>query len=150
MWSKQGALVLCTLACVLSLGSVNHIRIPAEPGRGEEWLRWNQETRQLLAYAYLVGYQDGSIDGCAIADELFARGQRFYDPRDFPMAQCMEKRKKFSEPLELYIETITEFYETYPADQKIPARFVLRKLYDGAAVSLEQLHKMAQSGELIH
>lgn len=143
-------LTLWLLVCVLSLGAAVFERIPEEPGRGEEWLRWSKETRELLIYAYVVGYQEGSIDSCAIADELFAPGKMYQDPKEFPMARCMLKMKQYSRPIDFYTGTITRFYKRFPDDRKFPARSVLRKLYDGADTTLQNLHEMAQTGELIH
>jgi hypothetical protein len=150
MRNKRFKVALCLVVWILLPASADDKRIPAEPGVGEEWVQWNQETRQFVAYAYIIGYLDGSTHACVLADRLFAPGKGFADPKDVPAARCMEKTRSFSRGFEFYAKTITKFYETYPEDKRIPARFILRRLYDGEEITIKELHHLAQSGELIH
>jgi hypothetical protein len=61
----------------------------------------------------------------------------------------MNRRKTYSKPAEYYTDIITDFYKRYPQHRGVRAMFVLRQLYDGADVTLEELHEGAERGVLI-
>jgi hypothetical protein len=107
------------------------------PGTGEEWLAWDEKTRAMFVFGYIVGHSRGSHQGCVIASDLA--------PSVRITPECLGRTRTFSGKLDSYVGRITEYYQKYPDDRVVSAVYVLPMLSDQDAKPLEEIHRMAHS-----
>src|SRR5208283_5251477 len=107
---------------------------------GEEWLKWNADTRLLYVSAYLTGYDRGFAEGCKMAEEV-----GMSKPMGLPGEKCISREPGHSKNLEEYVDMVTKYYTVYPRDRYVTIRTVLEGLSDTRRLSLQQIHQY--SGE---
>jgi hypothetical protein len=128
------SIVAClALALTVDSSSTNASKGIAE---GEEWLKWNAESRLLYVSAYLTGYDRGFSEGCKMAEEVDSS----IKSTGLPGEKCISREPSHSKNLETYVDLITEFYTTYPKDRYVTIRTVLNGLSDARHLSLQQIH----------
>jgi hypothetical protein len=104
---------------------------------GENWTKWDGETRMAYVQAYIHGTARGFRDGCVVGQRLYTVGR----PKGLPGEKCVVKYPQYSKYLEDYVSTITDYYHSYPADQDVPIFNVLESLSDSKALSIQQMHE---------
>jgi len=103
---------------------------------GDDWLRWNNETKAAYVSAYVRGHGRGFRDGCAVGQKLYSVGKS----GGLPGEKCVAKLPAYTKPLEGYAATITEYYHTYPGDRHVPIFKVVEGLSDSRALTIQQMH----------
>src|SRR5713101_5168326 len=97
---------------------------------GNDWLKWNNETRLAYASAYVRGHGRGFRDGCVVGQEVYSVGKS----SGLPGEKCVAKLAPYSKPLEEYVAVITEYYHSYPSDREVPIFRVLEGLSDARSL----------------
>ena len=130
---------LAKLLLVVSLLMLLSGRILAASSivEGDDWLRWNEETRSAYVSAYTWGFERGFRDGCEAGQRVYAVGK----PKGLPGEKCLPKAPTYSKYLESYAAMITEFYRTHPDDKRIPIRSLLEGMSDQRNLTQEQMHE---------
>lgn len=141
------AAILATLVTVLASPALNNTA-PQGTDEGTKWMGWGMETKTILVDEYTAGYIDGSTHTCGVASGLLVPTTKYSRSQDMPNVRCMHTVRKFSKRADYYVFVLDEFYTKYPQDRHIPARFVLRRLYDGNDISIERLNELAKAGAL--
>lgn len=139
--------ILAVLLTGLAL-TAREQRASAQPGQGTDWLRWNLDIKKLLVEEYTLGYIDGSMHTCELMSDQLGTGKKYRRIEETPYHRCFEAIRNFPRPAEHYVEKLDGFYKAYPEHAQIPARFILRRLYEGNDLSLQQIHELARSGAL--
>jgi len=83
-----------------------------------------------------------------IADALVPAGTKIQDLDETVMKRCIAMRRKFTKPVDYYVDTLTRFYTKYPEDRNVPASYVLPMLSDQDPKPIEEIHTLVQSGSL--
>jgi hypothetical protein len=104
---------------------------------GDEWLKWNDETRLAYVSAYIWGLERGFRDGCEAGQRVYAAGK----PKGLPAAKCLPEAPAYSKYSESYAAMITEFYRTHPDDKRVPIRLLLEGMSDQRNLTQEQMHE---------
>lgn len=133
-------LILCAL-----MGSTFN-SVPRAPfkgaAEGDEWLKWNGDTRLVYVGAYAAGFDRGFVDGCRTAGELEPRSRA----TGLPGEECIAKEPGYPKTLEEYVDAVTKFYDSYPTDRYVPIRRVLDGLSDARNLTIQQIHQYSSEG----
>jgi hypothetical protein len=128
------SLLVVFLAIVLSSGRSLGANAIVE---GDDWLKWNDETKLEYVSAYLSGYGRGFRDGCETGQRLYFAGK----PKDLPGEKCLPEAASPSKYLENYAAMITAFYRTYPEDKRVPIHTLLDGMSDQKNLTQKQMHE---------
>jgi hypothetical protein len=107
---------------------------------GDDWLRWNEFEKEQYVSAYVEGISEGFRNGCEAAVEVMlpqADGQKFLDSN----AQCIEHAPFSGRDLNVFVPSVTLFFQRYPEhrhQRNLGVSEVLRRLDAGKTV--EQIH----------
>jgi hypothetical protein len=113
-------------------------RVPIRgTGEGNDWLKWNEETRLIYVSAYVIGFDHGFTQGCKTAEETNSVVRSTGLPGD----KCIAREPKHPQKLENYVQQITKYYESYPADRFVPIRTLIDSLSDTKNLTLQQIHQ---------
>jgi hypothetical protein len=104
--------------------------------KGDDWLKWSDDSKLAYVSGYVHGQSRGFKDGCTVGEELYSTKMR-----GLPGEKCIAKAPTYSNALESYIRTITEYYRSYPNDRNVPVFKVLEGLSDGRSLTLRQMHE---------
>lgn len=108
---------------------------------GNDWLRWNSDTRGAYVSGYLfghaIGHARGFRDGCVAGQRTYLVGKA----HGLPGEKCIPKHPGYSRGLEEYVRDISEYYSAYPADAYVPIFKVLDGLSDKQKLTAEQMHE---------
>jgi len=107
---------------------------------GEDWLKWDSDTRQRYVWCYILAFQHGFQSACK-ATATPTRPSSVSAVNELPEEACMAKMPKFTKPIEVYSQRITEFYSSYPADRYAMIRELLDHMADSQGLTLEQIHE---------
>ena len=102
---------------------------------GDDWLKWNNETRLAYVSAYVHGQGRGFRDGCVVGKKVYSASSS-----GLPGEKCVTRVPTYSKPLETYAATITEYYRSYPSDQSVPIFKIIEGLSDSRNLSVKQMH----------
>ena len=103
---------------------------------GDDWLKWNSETRMVYVSGYLWGHARGFRDGCEAGEKAYQTGKS----RGLPGEKCIPKQPNYSRNLEDYVSGITDYYGAYPTDRYVPIFKVLEGLSDAQKMTAQQMH----------
>ena len=129
----RGLLVGVLLALVFNSGGSLGANAIAE---GDQWLKWGGETRLEYVSAYLRGNARGFRDGCEAGQEAYSGGNL----AGLPGEKCLPKLPKYSNNMEEYVRTITDYYRSYPTDRFVPIFKVLEGLSDSRKLTIQRMH----------
>lgn len=104
---------------------------------GEDWLKWNDETKINYVSAYLWGHARGYRDGCTTGQHIYSGSPS----KGLPGEKCIGKQPQYSKKLEGYAAAITEFYVCYPNDKQVPVFQLLDGMSDSHNLSIRQMHE---------
>jgi hypothetical protein len=110
-----------------------------EIAEGEDWLKWDNNTREQYVWCYVLAFQHGFQSACkatAVPKKPFSAST----VSELPEESCMAKMPKFSKPIEYYSKKITDFYSSYPADRYAMIRELLDNMVDSGDLTIEQIH----------
>ena len=103
---------------------------------GEDWLTWNEDSRVNYVSAYLSGHARGFRDGCETGQQIYTVSRS----KGLPGEECIRKEPQYSRKLEDYAAKITEFYNSYPQDNRVPVLKLLDGMSDRRNLSIRQMH----------
>jgi len=104
---------------------------------GDEWLRWDAQTRSVYVRAYTSGYVHGYYGGCG--NGLVASTPEMNGPYTMEAAQrCSDRSMITSRDSSHFADRITEFYQKYPQQRFLRISDILLGLYAGK--TLEEIH----------
>ena len=104
--------------------------------KGNDWMSWTAETRLAYVAAYVQAYAEGFRVGCDAGKEAYSTKIPKWDAGE----KCVGSGKTFSKSEEDYVDRITEFYQSYPADRHIQIRKILEGLCDERQLTPQQMH----------
>jgi hypothetical protein len=129
----------CKLAyqdCLAMLICVQCLAMNPFP-RGDDWMSWSAETRLAYVAAYVQAYGEGFRVGCFAGQEAYATKIPKWDAGE----RCVGRGKTFSNPEEDYVDKITAYYRSYPADRHVLVGKVLEGLCDERQLTPQQMHE---------
>lgn len=103
---------------------------------GEDWLKWNEQSRVNYVSAYLWGHARGFRDGCQTGQQIYSVSES----KGLPGEKCIGKQPQYSKKLEDYAAAITKFYNSYPQDKRVPVVKLLDGMSDRRNLSFQQMH----------
>jgi hypothetical protein len=104
---------------------------------GDEWLRWDAQTRSVYVRAYTWGYSEGYTSGChngLVASKPEMNGSYTMEASK----RCSESASVTSRDSSHFADRITEFYQKYPQQRFLRISDILLGLYAGK--TLEEIH----------
>lgn len=104
---------------------------------GDEWLRWDAQSRGVYVRAYTMGYVHGYTSGCAnglVASTPEMNGSYTMEASK----RCSERATITSRDSSHFADRITEFYQKYPEQRFLRISDILLGLYAGK--TLEEIH----------
>jgi hypothetical protein len=128
------SLLLVVLVLVIGLGrtvAANQFE------NGDNWSKWNNETRMVYVSGYLWGLARGFRDGCEVGEKTYSTGKS----RGLPGEKCTPKHPNYSRNLEDYVGGITDYYAAYPPDRYVPIFKILEGLSDARKLTIQQMHE---------
>jgi hypothetical protein len=136
--AKMSRHVNLFLAVVLVLVFGPGRTVAANPlENGDDWLKWNNETRMVYVSGYLWGHARGFRDGCEAGEKTYSTGKS----SGLPGERCIPKQPNYSRNLEDYVGGITDYYGAYPTDRYVPIFKVLDGLSDAQKLTIQQMHE---------
>ncbi len=105
--------------------------------KGNDWMGWNAETRLAYVAAYVQAYVEGFRVGCDAGKEAYAKKI----PKGDTGQRCVGRGKTFSKSEEDYVDKITEFYQSFPADRHVQVANVIEGLCDERQLTPQQMHQ---------
>jgi hypothetical protein len=103
---------------------------------GAQWLKLSDEARVAYIYGYIWGFQGGFTEACKVGERMWAAS-----PKGLPGHDCILKMPELSKSPEECAKVITEYYESYPADDGVPVRRLLEGLSSPRNLTVLQLHQ---------
>jgi len=100
-------------------------------------MSWSAETRLAYVSAYVQAYVEGFRVGCDAGKEAYATKIPKWDAGE----KCAGRGKTFTKSLEDYVDKITKYYESYPADGHVQIRKILEGLSDERQLTPQQMHQ---------
>jgi hypothetical protein len=91
------------------------------------WLYWSKAERIAFLRGFVVAYRDGAVRGCLHAFEHMPHTPA-EDKTTSGYAACFQEGTQFDRDVSDYEISITSFYKTYPQDDDVPIRFLLKEL----------------------
>lgn len=104
---------------------------------GDEWLKWDTNTRETYLRAYVQGMRQGYGKGC---DNGIAAAQPHlkYDDATRTHQECWNHFPISAKDSDRFAASITKFYSAYPQQRFLYISDVLLELHAGR--SIEQIH----------
>jgi hypothetical protein len=105
---------------------------------GEEWLKWDAQTRNIYVRAYASGNMQGYAHGCS--EGLVASSPKMTGLYTAGASKrCSAGAMITSRDSSHFAEEITKFYQSYPQQTFLRISDILLGLYAGK--TLEQIHR---------
>ena len=111
------------------------------PGGGGDWLKWNENEREIFVAGYVTGQSAGIQSGCGVHNF----SSDITKPEKNVYANCLKVTPDYSRPLGFYSDRIARFYTENPGYYKIPAYLLMRALSDDKDGTQKDLMEMARS-----
>ncbi len=105
--------------------------------KGYDWVSWSAETRLAYVAAYVQAYVEGFRVGCDAGKEAYAAKI----PKGDTGERCVGRGRTFSKSEEDYVDKITEYYRSYPADRHVLIGTILEGLCDERQLTPQQMHQ---------
>jgi|GEM_PF-5634634 hypothetical protein len=115
-----------------------HVRAAQDGSEGDEWMKWDNNLRQVYVRAYVQGLMNGFNRGC---DEGVSAAQP-KAPGDTVlkfMTTCISHSPVSQRDSMKMVDQITSFYTRYPEQRSLNISDVFLGLHAG--LSLEQIHR---------
>ena len=93
------------------------------------WLHWSTSERLAFVRAFVIGYRQGSDEGCQVAE-------RAAQP-SLSESICWKQTERlpstfralfYDDEVSQYSRSMTTFYESYPEDDDVPITFLLESI----------------------
>lgn len=129
------AFFLAVIVIVAWHKSVNAARDGSE---GDQWMKWDNNVRQVYVGAYVQGAMSGFTRGCDQGVSA-ARPKTSGDAVLKYMSECLSHSLISERDSIKMVDTITEFYTRYPDQRVLNISDILLNLHAGS--SIEQIHR---------
>jgi hypothetical protein len=107
---------------------------------GEDWMKWDSDTREIYVGCYFVAFNHGFKSACKKA-ALSDKSSSASKVSEAPDEPCVAKMPQFTRPVEFYSQKITDYYRSYPSDRYAMIRELLDYMSDSQNLTLEQIHE---------
>jgi hypothetical protein len=106
---------------------------------GEEWLKWSKETQTVYLTGLLLGTERGFRKGCF--EGLVQGSSSPTEINERALRGCLGKTPSFTKDISVYVQKVTEVYQTYPNDRSLSVRDVFFEFSDDKNRTAKQVHQ---------
>ncbi len=105
---------------------------------GGRWLKWNGETKLQYVEAYSLGFQRGFYQACKVAVKTMSAAAK---SQESAFDECHRQVQRHSRYMEEYVQSITDYYSSYPDDLNVDISELLEGLSDSQHLTIQQMHE---------
>lgn len=143
----RAALLAGAFSLLLFIGALAQAPSAAR-GKGQEWLSYSSDERNVFVGAYLQGYLMGKTDACNAAGELFGEHQPISDLDQMPERRCFRRAKGYTRKAEDYTSIITSFYAEHPEYRDIPVDYFMQLFTNDQYRTVDSIEQGIRKGEV--
>jgi hypothetical protein len=118
---------------------------PPPPVPAQVWLSWSADEKYGYVGGYLTGFQGGKRLACSFYEGKIAAylAHKPLLPEELPQQVCMTSLPYLVETHEnAYVDTITNYYTKYPADQEAEVSNILDEMATPPGLTdIDQIHR---------